>query len=1173
MRKFTTFILLAFFGLFLLNQNVSASTVDKMTGRLVQKMSSVKGDDFIKINISLKEQLDSQQLIKTTSSMKITERRAYVISVLKEFSQLSQSGVLAELTQMQRNATVKNVTTLWINNIISCYATPDAIEELAGRDDVLKVDYDQYHIVIDPAVRKNAFPEQGYSGNREITWNVLKINAQEVWALGYDGEGVVVAVIDTGVNYNHVDLENNLWEHPDFPYHGYNFVSNSNNPMDDHGHGTHCAGTVAGDGTAGSQTGVAPGASIMCLKVLDGGGGGEESSVWEAVQFSVENGAHVMSLSLGWSHSWNPDRAAFRQAFDNALAAGLIASVAAGNEGSGNEPSNVRTPGDCPPPWLHPEQNPEGEVSGVVCVGATNSSDGVAGFSSRGPVTWQNITPYNDFPYQPEMGLLRPDIAAPGDGIKSLAHYNNTGYESGWSGTSMATPAVAGVMALMLQKNNLLEPFEMNQILEETPVVLEPGKNNNSGSGRVDALAAIEEVSAVARPTDLVGSVTFETGEVELSWEFEPEPGFEFFRIYRDEIEIATTTDLFFSETLPGYGIYDYKVTAQHELGESSAAKLTLQWGDAHVAVDPTEIIENIEAQSTSTRYITVENTGQLDLIYEVSSSTEPIDGIDDYCIPSANCSFGDGITGFAMGDINNMSNGCSSNGYGDFTDMSTEIQIGNSYEITLETGYSSQFVSIWIDADKNEVFDSNEMILEGFELANSNQIYTATVTIPDNMQSGETRMRVKAEWLDVPTDPCENVSYGETEDYTVNISGWMYVDRFVDTINPGNTNTFEVLFDSEDLTEGTYYGNIKIESNDPDAPEVNVPVTLNVGSGFPLALNVLAEPSTVCQGESSFLEAIPTGGTGDYTYAWTSDPEGFTSTDPNPVVTPDETTIFFVEVSDDENSIEGEVVVTVEHTPDQAAQPEGETDMCWGVYQTVYQSQGAEGALDYNWVIDPATAGTIEANGLTATISWDEEFTGMATIMVEGINLCGTGEMSEELEVMMHELPEVDLGADMTVCANEIIILDAGNPGATYLWSTGETTQTIEVDTTGVGIGMVEISVEVTDLNTCSSGDVITIQFDDCTGISGISENRTVKVFPNPSDGVFSIQLTSHSDDPVNLMVVDAFGKEIYTRKNVFIQNSGRISLDLKNIPDGIYMLNIYSEGVNMMHKIVIQK
>ncbi len=495
MLVFAAWLVTTFTGLY-----AGSDSRTVITQALQEQMSVSAPSGMIRVNINLNEQFDSQLLIREVQGMSRDERRAYVVDVLKQFSALAQQGLLADLNRLQREGKATQCTTIWIANVVNCYVTPDAIEQLAMRTDIALIDYDEVRVLIDPRESDNIVLEDGMQGSREITWNVIKINADDVWALGYNGDGIVVSVIDTGVNFNHVDLADHVWTDPDYPNHGYDFVNNDNNPMDDHGHGTHCAGTVAGDGTAGSQTGMAPEATIMCCKVLDAGGSGTESGVWSAVQFSVENGADVMSLSLGWQHAWGPNRSAWRTAFDNSMAAGVLASVAAGNEGDEQGsypiPDNVRTPGDLPPAWLHPDQTLTGGVSGIVCVGATDSNDGLAGFSSRGPCDWSAISPFNDYPYQPEMGLIRPDICAPGVNIKSLDYSSNTGYASGWSGTSMATPANAGMIALMLQKNNLLSPEDINQIIEETTVVLTAGKNNNSGSGRIDALAAVNATPA-----------------------------------------------------------------------------------------------------------------------------------------------------------------------------------------------------------------------------------------------------------------------------------------------------------------------------------------------------------------------------------------------------------------------------------------------------------------------------------------------------------------------------------------------------------------------------------------------------------------------------------------------------------------------------------------------------
>ena len=477
-------------------QIITAQNNAKIDFELQQEMSLREAGDLIRINIIMDQQYE-QMTMRAKASVFPTKaaKRTFVVNELKRFSQETQQGVMDLLSTMPA---VSEVQSFWIANFINCYANIEAIEELSLHPDVQAIGFDKEYQMI---------PEEeqptGADPTRELTYNITKVQADQVWDLGYEGEDIIVAIIDTGVNYNHLDLKTHLWEHPDYPNHGWNYISNSNNPMDDHGHGTHCAGTVAGDGTAGSQTGMAPKAKIMALKVWNSGGSGTVTQMCSGFEFAVEHGAHVASMS-GGKHGGgdNAERIQFRNTMINVLEAGVVASIAAGNDHEGVYysaiPNQVRVPANCPPPWLHPDQTTTGGTSAVIAVGATNINDNIASFSSWGPATWQSISGFNDYPYNPGMGLIRPDVCAPGVDIKSLAYNNNSGYVSGWDGTSMATPCVAGVIALMLSKNPELTPAEICEILETTAVHLPTptsSKGNTYGSGRVNALDAVNAVA------------------------------------------------------------------------------------------------------------------------------------------------------------------------------------------------------------------------------------------------------------------------------------------------------------------------------------------------------------------------------------------------------------------------------------------------------------------------------------------------------------------------------------------------------------------------------------------------------------------------------------------------------------------------------------------------------
>ena len=465
---------------------------------LNQDMNRRSDDERIEVVVLMKAQYDRLQLSRRADFIPTkAERRDFVVNELKTFTEASQHDLKRVLAEMESHGMVSSVRSLWSANTLYFEATKTAILDLAERTDIEIITLNTQH----QWIAEGETPKPA-SATRETTPNITKVKADQVWELGYTGAGVVVAVVDSGVNYNHLDLADHLWDGgEEFPHHGYDIVNNDNDPMDDKGHGTHCAGTVLGDGTAGSLTGIAPEATLMCVKSIRGDGFGGAVNIAGGMEWSVEHGCDLISMSLGMVNAGVADKEILRRTCEAVLDAGIVAMVCAGNEGNAflqmtyPVPNNVRVPASCPPPYLDPDQmaNPDA-LSSVVAIGAVNYNDAAADFTSRGPVTWQD-TEFGDYTYNPGIGLIRPDVCAPGVNIKSLDYENTSGYTN-MDGTSQATPCVAGIVALMLQKNPELTPAEICRILEETSVKLTPTKSNITGVGRVDALAAVNAVEA-----------------------------------------------------------------------------------------------------------------------------------------------------------------------------------------------------------------------------------------------------------------------------------------------------------------------------------------------------------------------------------------------------------------------------------------------------------------------------------------------------------------------------------------------------------------------------------------------------------------------------------------------------------------------------------------------------
>ncbi len=519
-----------------------------------------------RVIVVMNDKYDNAQVARKTEHMTKAQRRDFVIQERKAFCMASQQDVIDFLDGFKGE--VSGVEQYWMFNGFRCDATDEVIAQLEKRADVAYVYRDQMRKMVPDMVETQAVE------TRDIAWHVSKVNAPAVWSYngstGYNGTGVVVAVVDSGVDYNHVDIAGSMWDGgANYSHHGYDICHDDYDPMDDYCHGTHVAGIVAGQGNAGTQTGIAPGAKIMAVKVLDETGYGSDSDLISGVHFAMYHGADIINLSLG-DPEMGPS-AVYRDLFNTVKDAGMVAAVAAGNVGDTqytyHVPFNVECPGNCPPPWLHPDQVNliAGGTSGVICVGATDANDSHCSFSSVGPVTWAsgaNVGDYNDYPYQngdaSQPGLIRPDISAPGANVTSLNYQTVTGYVA-YDGTSMATPCVAGVLALLLDADPELSPAELDSIIEMTATNAgNTMKNNITGSGRIDALAAVNALFHHG-PTNLTADLS--GYYVDLHWTAAANA--DYYTVYRDGMSIANNlTSTTYTDHLTYAGKYTYYVKA-----------------------------------------------------------------------------------------------------------------------------------------------------------------------------------------------------------------------------------------------------------------------------------------------------------------------------------------------------------------------------------------------------------------------------------------------------------------------------------------------------------------------------------------------------------------------------------------------------------------------------------
>ena len=424
---------------------------------LREALAAARPADELSIVVSYRSVSDATSMAKAVGGRRGTaDYRGRVLRNLRAVGEAEARPV----ADYARARGAKDVQVLWIADAVSMKARPQLIEELLASQQVMQVRLDG---IIDAPIAYAGVP-------LPAEWNVSLVNAPALWARGFRGEGVTVAILDSGVDPHHPDLAaawrggTNSWLDP-YGQHAQ--------PADMNGHGTQAAGLIVGGASRGTAIGVAPGAKWIAAKVFDDAGQGTESAIHRAFQWLADPDGNPATNDAPdiVNNSWGitgPDEcnSVFQTDIDALRAAGVAVVFAGGNYGP-IAPSSVS-----------PANN-----TGVTSVGAIGVDSQVSEFSSRGPSACD--------------GELFPKVAAPGEGVLTtdLSMGGNANYVL-VAGTSFAAPHVSGVMALLKDAQPLATGDDLMNAVQAGAYDLEPaGPDDGTGFGVVDAVMALNSLS------------------------------------------------------------------------------------------------------------------------------------------------------------------------------------------------------------------------------------------------------------------------------------------------------------------------------------------------------------------------------------------------------------------------------------------------------------------------------------------------------------------------------------------------------------------------------------------------------------------------------------------------------------------------------------------------------
>ena len=497
MRFLLRFILIGVILLSSLPRQAQAADWQAKVDPWVLETSAQGETEFL---IFLSEQADVSGAVNLPTKL---EKGRYVLAKLNEVAQRTQPRVIAALQKMGLE-----YRTFRVANMIWARGSRQAIQAIAGRADVARL-YANPRVKLD----EPASPVFGAENNQPktpdtpqgIEWNITKVNAPQVWAAGFTGQGTVIAGQDTGYDWDHPALKSHYrgWDGTtaDHNYNWHDAIHHGTDPCgadspvpcDEYGHGTHTMGTMVGDDGGNNKIGMAPGAKWIGCRNMDNGGNGTPASYSECFEWFLapypiggdpSQGDPAMApdvIGNSWTCTFSEgciNHDELLAIVNTVRAAGIVVVAAASN--TGNSCSSI--------------QDPPAIYDASFTVGATDSTDLIAGFSAFGPITVDGSN------------RPKPDISAPGVNIRSCIP--GTGYGT-MGGTSMATPHVAGLVGLLISAQPALrgQVDEIERLIEINAVPRLDNQcggdpsgvpNNVYGWGRINALAAFQDIHRLA---------------------------------------------------------------------------------------------------------------------------------------------------------------------------------------------------------------------------------------------------------------------------------------------------------------------------------------------------------------------------------------------------------------------------------------------------------------------------------------------------------------------------------------------------------------------------------------------------------------------------------------------------------------------------------------------------